>query len=321
MSAVTSERVLPRNPGPTWGFRFLLGFQRLPRWVSRPILMLGTWIAVAAMPEQRRHSRTFLERLHGRPPSLRAVWRHFFAYLEMLLRRLRIGAGEPVRCTLDEQNAEDFEALVASKEPALFGTFHFGNSDMLGFALASLGRKVAMIRLRMANAEDTEMLEAQFGSAVRFIWVNEPENLLFAMKAAIDRGESLAMQCDRLYAAKTEAFWFLGARRLFPFTIYHLAVMFGRPVMFCLGLPTPDGGTRVCPMPLFRPQPTLSRAENFARAREHFQAVLERLEERVRQHPTLWFNFIPLNPEVATTEGAGAGRGALVAAGGGRAGN
>lgn len=271
----------------------------MPRWFTRPLLMAGTWVAVAGMREQRGHSRVFLSRIRGREVGIEAVWRHFFAYLEMLLLRLRAAAGEPVRCTLDEENAGDFEALMSSGEPALFGTFHFGQSDLLGFALATRGRRVAMIRLRVANTEDTDMLEAQFGGAVRFIWVNEPENLLFAMKAAIDRGESLAMQCDRLYAAKTEAFWFLGARRLFPFTIYHLAVMFGRPVMFCFGLPEEAGGTRVCAMPLFRPEAGAGREENLARAREHFQAVLGRLESLVRQRPELWFNFMPLNPEDA----------------------
>jgi predicted LPLAT superfamily acyltransferase len=202
---------------------------------------------------------------------------------------------------LDEANAGDFEALMASDDPALFGTFHFGHSDLLGFALATRGRRVAMVRLRVTNTEDTEMFGRRFGDAVRFIWVNEPENLLFAMKGALERGESLAMQCDRLYASKTEAFHFLGARRRFPFTIYHLAILFGRPVMFCFGLPEEGGATRVCPMPLFRPEAGAAREAQLARAREHFQAVLERLESLVRQHPTLWFNFIPLNPEVGET--------------------
>lgn len=298
---MSDAQALPRNPGPTWGFRFLRAFQRLPRWFTRPLLALGTWVAVAAMPGQRGHSGAFLARVAGRPVGLCAVWRHFFAYLDMLLLRLRVASGAPVRCTLDAENAADFDALMRTAEPALFGTFHFGHSDLLGFALATRGRRVAMIRLRVNNGEDTAMLETQFGGAVRFIWVNEPDNLLFAMKEAIDRGESLAMQCDRLYSARTEAFEFFGARRIFPFTIYHLAVIFDRPVMFCFGLPEGRDGTHVCPTPLYRPEPGASREENLARARAHFQTVLARLESLVRQHPTLWFNFLPLNPEAAAT--------------------
>jgi predicted LPLAT superfamily acyltransferase len=290
----------PRNHGPSWGFRFLVRAQQLPRWFIRPLFRLGTWVALAAMPEQRRHSREFLTRLYGRPAGWRDAWRHFFGYFEFLLLRLRVAAGTHSACTLAPEHAQDFEALLASGEPALFGTFHFGYSDLLGFLLSERGRRVAMIRLRVDNSEDTDMLERQFGGAVSFIWVNEPENLLFAVKSALDRGESLAMQCDRFqFSAKTEAFDFLGARRVFPFTIYHLAVLFGRPVAFCFGLPDGTDGTRVVATPVYRPQPGWEREANLAGARLHFQAVLTQLETLVRQHPTLWFNFEPLNPEVA----------------------
>ena len=299
--SVTPERL--RNPGPAWGFRFLLGVQRLPRPILRPLMHIGTWVAVAAMPAQRRHSRAFLSRIAGRPVGWVAVWRHFFSYLEFLLLRLRVAAGATTSCVLDPEHAGDFETLMQSGEPALFGTFHFGHSDLLGFLLAGRGRRVAMVRLRVTNSDDTRMLEQQFGGAVSFIWVNEPEGLLFAMKAAIERGDSLAMQCDRLFSSRTEPFEFLGARRIFPFTIYHLAVLFQRPVMFCMGVPEAPGGTRIHALPLFRPDPAAGRETNLARGREHFQDVLRRLETLVRQHPTLWFNFLPLNPEIAAGDG------------------
>lgn len=302
--AVTALRILPRNPGPEWGFRFLHWFQGLPRWMARPVLVLGTWIAVVRMPEQREHSRDFLGQVYGRRAGWRDVWRHFYAYLEFLLLRLRVGAGAPATCTLDPENAECFESLMRSGEQALFGTFHYGHSDLLGFALTTRGRRVAMIRLRVGNSDDTQMLQQQFGGAVTFIWVNEPENLLFAMKSAIDRGESLAMQCDRLYSSRTEAFEFLGARRMFPFTIYHLAVLFNRPVIFCFGLPDGVDATRVAASPLFRPDPAQDRAANLARARVHFQTILRRLEGLVRERPTLWFNFIALNPVAPNAAGA-----------------
>jgi len=302
---------LSRNAGPNWGMAFLTRAQRVvPRWLLWPGLAVGTWVAVARMPAQRAHSRAYLTLLHGRPAGLLEVWRHFFSFLDFLLLRLRIASGVDAKCALDPENAADFEALMASGESAFFGTFHFGHSDLLGFLLPTRGRKVAMIRLRMANARDTEMFARQFGGAVSFIWVNEPESLLFALKGAVEAGDSIAMQCDRLeFTAKTDVFDFLGARRVFPFTIYHLAILFGKPVMFCVGLPDGAGGTRIIASPLFRPDATLGRAENLVRAHDHFQRVLARLETLVRQHPLLWFNFHPLNPVApAATPAAPAGR-------------
>lgn len=305
-----------RNPGPTWGYAFLANAQRIaPRWLLHVPLMAGTWVAVARLPVQRAHSRVFLGDVLGRPATLRDVWRHFFTYVDFLLLRLRTAAGAPVRCTLAPDHAADFEALMQSGEPALFGTFHFGHSDLLGFLLATRGRRVAMVRLRVANSGDTEMLERQFRGAVTFIWVNDPDNLLFAMKGALERGDSLAMQCDRLFSSRTDTFQFLGARRVFPFAMYHLAVLFQRPVMFCIGLPDGAGGTRVVASPLFRPDPAVEREENLRRGHAHFQAVLLELETLVRQHPYLWFNFLPLNPvapaaspEIAATAALPRGR-------------
>ncbi len=286
-----------RNPGPTWSYDFLLCVQRIrPRWLLKALLVVGTWGAVVQLPIPRRHSRDFLSTVLGRRAGLRDVWRHFYTYLEFLLLRLRIAKGAPSQCVLDPEYADEFEALMQSREPALFGTFHFGHSDLLGFLLARRGRRVAMVRLRVGNSGDTVMLKEHFGDAVTFIWVNDPDNLLFAMKTALERGDSLAMQCDRLFSSRTQPFHFLGATRIFPFAIYHLAILFDRPVMFCIGAPEGADGTRVRASPLFRPDPALSRDENIEAARRHFQAVLRRLESLVRKHPYDWFNFLPLNP-------------------------
>ncbi|MBI3885562.1 MAG: hypothetical protein HY302_07515 [Opitutae bacterium] len=223
----------------------------------------------------------------------------FFAFTESLMLKLRTARGVPVRGELEPENAAAFDTLVQSGRPALFGTFHFGDSDLLGYLLGARGRRVAIVRLRVGNSTDTELLGRRFAGHVSFLWVNQPANLLFELKAALEAGESLAMKCDRLeFSAKAEPFQFLGARRLFPFTIYHLAVLFGRPVVFCLAWPGADRDQlRVRASPVFTPDPAADRAANLQAARAHFQGVLGQLETLVRQYPLLWFNFLPLNPE------------------------
>jgi predicted LPLAT superfamily acyltransferase len=298
--AVNNPIPRPRNPGPSWGYRFLLQAEHhLPRVLFRPAFMLGTWVAVASMPVQRRHSRAFLALVLGRSPGYIEVWRHFFALAEMLLLKLRIAGGTAHTCRLVPANAAQFEALLASGRPALFGSFHFGRSDLLGFLLGARGRRVKMIRLRVDNSDDTRLLGEQFGGAVSFLWVNDPGTLLFELKTALENGESLAMKCDRLEpSSKAGPFRFLGCDRLFPFTIYHLSLIFDRPVSFCVGVPgTSEDETVVHASPVFHPDASSSREANLGKARAHFQGVLGQLETLVRQHPTLWFNYLPLNPE------------------------
>ena len=290
----------PRNPGPSWGYGFLLWAERWwPRWLFRPVLMAGTWIGLAFMPAQRAHSRAYLAVVFGRPARLVEAWRHFFAFADFLMLKLRAGRGVAVRCALQPEHAAEFETLVRSPRPALFGTFHFGGSDLLGYLLSERGRRVSIIRQRVGNSTDTRVLGERFDGHVSFIWINNPANLLFDLKTAIEAGESLALQCDRPeFTAKTEPFHFLGATRLFPFTIYHLAVLFARPVVFCLAVPDgSEAGLRVFASPVFTPDPAADRQTNTRAARLHFQVVLTRFEILVRQHPYLWFNFLPLNPE------------------------
>lgn len=294
-----------RIPGPGWGSRFLLHAQRhWPRWIYRPLLEFGTWIAVVCMTERRRHSREFLAVATGRRAGWTDVWRHFLQFVDVMLLKFSVRHGQPHTCRVELPRGAEFEALAASVEPALFGTFHFGHSDLIGFELTQFGRRVAMVRLLASDAPDIQRVARDY-PGVTFIWSNDPANMLFDLKAAIDSGHSLALQCDRIgFSAKTAVFRFLGADRVFPFTIYHLAILFERPVVFCVGLPDGPSATRVHASPVFRCDPKAGRDANLAAAQRHFQSVLAELETLVRQYPLLWFNFLPLNPEAPQTRPA-----------------
>lgn len=72
-------------------------------------------------------------------------------------------------------------------------------------------------------------------------------------------------------------------------------MIFRRPVVLSVGLPDGPGKSVVHSSPLFRPDDR-SKAENLARAHTHFQDFLTRIEGFLREDPSLWFNFLPLNP-------------------------
>jgi len=296
---MTAPSAKPRNPGPGWGYGFLLWADRWwPRWLFRLVMTTGTWIALARMPRQRQASQEYLSVVLRRRPRLIEVHRHFAAFMDFLMVKLRTGAGSRMRCVLEPAHADEFNALVDSGRPALFGTFHFGSSDLLGYLLSDRDQRVSILRLQVENSKDTRLLGERFGDKVAYLWVNDPRELLFALKGAIEAGRSVALKCDRIdHSARTEAFDFLGARRLFPFTIYHLALLFDRPVVFCLAIPTKDPESiRVFSSPVFRASAALTREQNLEAAHRHFQAVLALLETLVRSHPYLWFNYLPLNP-------------------------
>ncbi|HTJ77805.1 MAG TPA: hypothetical protein VL357_02310 [Rariglobus sp.] len=299
-TAATSPRPA-RNPGPSWGYWFLRTCDRLvPEPVFRPARAVGTWIALLNMPAQRRHSRDYLRIILGREPTHREVFRHFFAFEEVLMLKLRVANGRPHRGILAGESP-DFLRFLSSNKPGLLGTFHVGHSDLVGFVLGGQEkRRVSMIRQRVGNSHDTDKLGEMFAQWISFIWVNEGDNLLFALKDAISSGESIALKCDRLeFSAKTEAFEFLGARRLFPFTIYHLALIFNLPVLLTVAVPGGPGESVVHCAPFWAPDTSLSRAQNLDSARTHFQGFITRVETLLRAEPYWWFNFMELNPEAS----------------------
>lgn len=259
------------------------------------MIRIGAWVAMSVMPTARRHSRVYLSTVFHRPARLAEIWAHFCAYAEMFVLRSRLAEGRRHH----PQPSASCAALMTvldSRRPALLGTFHFGNSDLLGFLLNTFGLRVHMIRLRMQSSRDTHRLANRFGEAVTFIWVNDTDNLLFAVKQAAQSGRSIALKCDRPeYSSKVEPFHFLGERRLFPFTIYHLAILFKLPVTFCVGVPQGPDESLLYGSPVFEPDGG-TKAENLARGRTHFQNVLMQIEALLRTNPYLWFNFTPLNP-------------------------
>ncbi len=292
-----------RNPGPEGGYA-LVGWsiRALPPWVNQAVRRIGSGVGVITMSRQRAASREYLRIVLNREPTFRDCYEHFLAFSGYLLLRLEICHGRLPQVRFAPGDGDDLRAHIASGRAALYGTVHLGHSDLVGFFLGRLGERIHMIRKRVGNSEDTDRLSRRFAQHVSFIWINDWSRLILAMNDALRDGHSLAMQCDRPeYSSKLESFRFLGAHRVFPFTIYHLAIMHGLPVAMSFAVPDPaDANATVVHMPtLFYPRAELDRAENFAAARAHFQGYLDAVEAQLRRTPLQWFNFSTLNPIAA----------------------
>lgn len=290
-----------RNPGPDWGCRFILAVEAVtPSWLFRRALHLGAGVGACFMPRERAASREYLRLALGREPGAGDIWRHFSAFMDSLMGVLLAGRGRlrPVRFSAGGEAA--FAEVASQGRPVLYGTFHLGHGDLIGYLLGRYGRPVRMIRLRIENAEETRRMGERYGEQVRFLWVDRPENLSFALKDALESGHSLAMKCDRVeQAGRVESFELLGHSRRFPFTIYHLALLFDCPVIFAFAEDDGEGGSVAHSSAPFYPDPEASRMDNLRRARAHFRGVLNLVERLLRKDPYIWFNFVPWNDSEA----------------------
>lgn len=297
-----SKRRKLRNPGPIWGYHFLSwAKQTWPDPLFRVSLKTGTWIALCCMGRQRRASRDYLQLVLGRAVGFSDCFRHFMALTDSLVYKLSVGKHpEVINFKLSERgHGEAFMALARGPRPVLFGTFHVGHSDLLGCMLSEFERKIWMVRERVGNSYDLKVLERIFGRHVEFVWINEGESMLFALKSAAEDGVSLALQCDREeHGSRHRYFQFLGARRRFPVTIYHLSYLFEMPVVFSFAIPQADGSTEVICSQVFEPVGESKRSVMEA-GYVHFQQVLGLLEAALKEAPYAWFNFRPLNAEAS----------------------
>lgn len=292
-----------KNPGPSWGYRFIRQTDRLcPEFLMNGLLRIGSLVALLSMKEQRAHSKAFLSNALGRPASFSDTWKHFHTFTLFLVKRFRCADGYTPEFTAVGHSQDRMEVLATEKKQALYGTFHFGDSDLMGFWLSQFELSIRMLRHQVGNSKDTDWLKKRFGDKVSFIWVNNPQDLLFMLKDAVGEGHSIAMKCDRImHASKTEAFTFMGEKRVFPFTIYHLAILFDLPVVFAFGLQNKNETTAVYSSKIYRPDRP-SKKENLIVARQHFQETLQLLDTLVAKNPYQWFNFIDAAPLAETDQ-------------------
>ena len=292
-----NEATSIRNPGPSWGYRTIVWWESvLPLWLFSFLLGIGTFIGLLSTPRRRFNAAQYWLSATHKSPSLWDQYRHYRSFMTSLVLKLQVGRGKlPTFYFAPETNKEDFVGLCRNPAPAFFGTFHVGHSDMMGCMLRDFDRRVAMVRHRVENSEDTDVLANSFGGNLRFLWINDPANFIFQLKEAIEQGESIALQCDRTeFSSKKAPFKFLGKRREFPMTIYFLADLFKCPVVFSFTGPLENSHKiAIHTSPVFRPGP--DRSKNIDMAKQHFQEVLYQLEAHLRRHPDLWFNFNPLN--------------------------
>lgn len=298
MKPATHPERLSRNPGPPFGFQLLgLGHRLLPHRLFYPIVKAGTVIAVLRMRKERRASREYLSIVLGRKVRFTDILEHFYAQVQTVIDKIVVrDPAQSAPAPANDPDTAEFIRLAQGNGQALFGTFHVGNSDLIGAALSTLGRKVHMVRLKVRNSPDIDALKRIFGQGLEFVWVNKPADATFAISHLLGSGASLALQCDRVeYGSKLHPFEFLGARRLFPVTIYHLSHLFQVPVGFALSVPAADGSPSVLSSGVFHPDPS-DRNRTLERGYAHFQHTLNLLEAQLRLTPYIWFNFLPLNP-------------------------
>jgi len=281
--------------GGVWGIRFVVWLSTaFGRGAARFFLLFLAAYYLLFHKAVRNASRAYLERLHGRPVGLAAVYRHILTFAKVTLDRLFFASGKSKPFQIEFHGEEHLRALRDSKKGALLVLAHHGSfeaaralSHERQFAINILGN---FSNARMLN----EALDQAGGSVLnaRLIDIGRGDvDFVFKVQERLEAGELVATMGDRVGPdGKQVQAEFLGKSAPFPTGPYLLAAALGCPVYLAFGIYSEPNRYDLYCEP-FCEQVVLPRGQRQQALEAQAQAYAGRLEHYCRMAPDNWFNF------------------------------
>lgn len=266
--------------------------------VARALLWPITAYFLLFAGAARRHSRRYLGRALGRPPSWREQWMHFHCFAATVLDRVYFLRDMRQVFELQIEGVEPLVQALAGGQGALLVGGHVGSFE----ALAAAGRQRSGLEVAMVMYPDNaRLINATLeaiapGFQMRIIALGQRGTML-AIRDWLDQGGLVGLLADRTLpgsAQRGQTHWlpFLGREAPFADGPFRLAQVLRRPVFFMVALYNggPHYRIRFEPLADFS-VPAADAAARDAQVREAVRAYAARLEAMCRESPFNWFNF------------------------------
>jgi predicted LPLAT superfamily acyltransferase len=215
------------------------------------------------------------------------VYANHFRFGQIILDRFCVYAGKKYHFLKEDQELMD--ELETHPEGFVMLSSHVGNYEMGGYSLRPKCKTINA--LVFAGETDTVMENRErllAANNMRMILVKEDLSHLFALNAAIDKGEIVSMPADRIFGSqKNVECQFFGETAHFPMGGFALAAQkeVNVLVVFVMkeGMRTYHAFVRA-----IQCDRTASKREQIKQLAQSFATQLEAI---VRRYPTQWFNY------------------------------
>ena len=295
------------HPGSRWHARGLnngaiftatyYGVTHAPRWCTYGIGRVGTWLAYHLMHDG---TEGLLENLRVVRPEASSrelgrlallTYRTYAKDTIDFIRSLSMSAPELASLVV-QWDGDRFDELLAEKRGVIVVGGHFGNWELGGVALRRLrgypltviGRPeaspaVGQIRRRMRESLGIETIE-----------IGQMLDTALQIRKVLGANGLVAMLVDRHLGRDRVDVTFFGRRTGFLRSPAMIAALAGAPLLPSFMLRQPSGRfVAVCGTPI-RVDPSLALDEGIGQVT---QALASQLEEHIRAHPHLWYQFYP----------------------------
>lgn len=237
----------------------------------------------------------------GTPPTLRHAYRHLHEFAEQAVDRMIVWSGDTDLIEVDYAGTELLLELSRQRRGAILLGSHHGSSDLLRSVAERTGVTINVLIFSANAVVINEFFEKLHpGLKMRMIpfqlgkvqWV-------FDVKAAIERGELVALMGDRIWESDRDrevAVTFLGRRARFPLGPFLLQTVIGCPMILTGCVRTGPARYRASAAP-FASAGVIPRNDRRKTAEELAQRYAQALEASCLRAPYQWFNFFDFWPE------------------------
>lgn len=232
--------------------------------------------------------RFFHRRLGFGPlKSFCKVYANHFRFGQVIIDRYAAYAGRKFSYTIDGNDL--FLGLMESDGGFVQLSSHAGSFEMVGYGLTSDLKRINGLLFAGESQVMKDFRRRILASHnIDLIEVDGTMSHIFAMNAALDRGEIVSMTGDRLLGSpKALKCMFMGAEAKFPMGPFALAVQKEVPMLAMFAMRENARSYKVFVRRIESDAELPLRARMTAMA----QRFAAELEEIVKQYPTQWFNY------------------------------
>jgi predicted LPLAT superfamily acyltransferase len=244
----------------------------------------------------RRASRDYLRRI-GQPATFANVVRHLHTFAQVSLDRLFFLMGRWDSFCFEHRNHDLLVEAAKTGRGVLLVGAHLGSFEVMRCRAKQFGIPINVV-VDFTNAERVNGVLRSLAPDIdtRLISIGtDPVAAMLAIRAAIDRGEVVAILGDRKPAATADnkrlvVAEFLGADAAFPAGPWLLAHTLRCPVYFVAGLYTRPNHYALH-FEFLADEVRLDRHERAAALARYARTYASMLETYARSAPLNWFNF------------------------------
>lgn len=279
-----------KTDGQPWMQRSLIAmFRILPLWLLYGVMafVVPFYMLFSRKGYQAMYGFFRVRMGYGRWKSFWSVYANHFRFGQIILDRFGAYAGKKYHFEIDGMPLMD--ALEAQPEGFLLLSSHVGNYEMAGYMLHSKSKRFNA--LVFAGETETVMENRQrifSQNNISMIPVREDLSHLFAVNAALEKGEIVSMPADRIFGSqKSVDCQFFGESARFPLGAFAMAVQKNVPALAVFVMKESLRKYHVY-IKEVTCDPQTGKHEQMAQLAQSFA---EQLEAMVRCYPTQWFNY------------------------------